>query len=199
MSIINFRAYANPRAVPTLVLLDLQQEYLAAPRAMALEGAPAALKRLRAVIDHARECGFPIAHMRWLDSSPFFNPHSRFSRWIEGFEPHGSDMVFEHSKPSCYSSREFNEIMGRSGSPFVIAGFAGETACLATAIDAFHRGHSFTFLSDASASHALDNSEADAAHRTVCDIIRLYGEVTDSQKWIHVTEFAHARLSNDHQ
>ena len=51
MSVVNFRAYANPRTVPTLVLLDLQQEYVAAPRALALERAPAALERCRAALD----------------------------------------------------------------------------------------------------------------------------------------------------
>lgn len=197
MSIINFRAYANPRLVPTLVLLDLQQEYIAAPRALALEGAQDALEHCRAALDHARAHGFPVAFMRWIEDAPFFNPNSRFARWIEGFEPHGADMIFERSRPSCYASREFAEFMGRSGQPYVLAGFAGETACLSTAIDAFHRGHSFTFLQDASASHRLDNTDADSAHRAVGDIVRLYGEVLDTRRWIHATEIAQARASND--
>lgn len=181
MSIINFRAYANPRSVPTLVLLDLQQEYIAVPRALALEHADAALEHCRAALANARAHGFPVAFMRWID----------------GFEPQGADMIFERNRPSCYASREFAEFMGRGGQPFVLAGFAGETACLSTAIDAFHRGHSFTFLQDASASHRLDNTDADSAHRAVGDIIRLYGEVLDTRSWIHATEFAQARASND--
>ncbi len=197
MSIINFRAYANPRTVPTLVLVDLQQEYVAHPRALALEGAAAALERCRMALDHARECGFPVAFLRWIDNAPFFNPNSRFARWIEGFEPHGCDMIFERSRPSCYAAREFAEFMGKSGQPFVLAGFAGETACLSTAIDAFHRGHSFTFLEDASASHRLDNSDSESAHRAVSDIIRLYGEVQDTRSWINATQFAQVRASND--
>ncbi len=197
MSVINFRSYANPRSVPTLVLLDLQQEYVSPPRALALEGAPGALEHCRAALDHARDCGFPVAFLRWIDNAPFFNPNSRFTRWIEGFEPHGCDMIFERNRPSCYAAREFAEFMGKSGQPFVIAGFAGETACLATAIEAFHRGHSFTFLADASASHPLDNSDAESAHRAVTDIIRLYGEVLDTRSWIHATELAPVRASND--
>jgi nicotinamidase-related amidase len=197
MSIVNFRAYANPRSVPTLVLVDLQQEYVAAPRALALESADAALERCRAALAHARECGFPVAFMRWIDNAPFFNPNSRFARWIEGFEPHGHDMIFERNRPSCYASREFSEMMGRSGQPFVLAGFAGETACLSTAIDAFHRGHAFTFLADASASHALENSNAETAHRAVADIVRLYGDVSDTASWVGATQFVKA--SNDHQ
>jgi len=197
MSVVNFRAYANPRTVPTLVLLDLQQEYVSPPRALALEGAPAALEHCRAALEHARACGFPVAFLRWIDNAPFFNPNSRFARWIEGFEPHGCDMIFERNRPSCYAAREFAEFMGKSGQPFVIAGFAGETACLSTAVDAFHRGHSFTFLADASASHQLDNSDAQGAHRAVTDIMRLYGEVLDTRSWINATQLAQVRASSD--
>jgi nicotinamidase-related amidase len=195
MSIINFRAYANPRTVPTLVLVDLQQEYIAESRALALEDAPAALERCRIALEHARASGFPVAFLRWIDNAPFFNPNSRFARWIEGFEPHGCDMIFERNRPSCYASREFAEFMGRNGQPVVMAGFAGETACLSTAIDAFHRGHSFTYLQDASASHRLDNTDADNAHRAVGDIIRLYGEVLDTRSWVNATQFDKIRAS----
>jgi nicotinamidase-related amidase len=197
MSIINFRAYANPRTVPTLVLLDLQQEYIAEPRALALEGAKAALEQCRLALTHARANGFPVAFMRWIDNAPFFNPNSRFARWIEGFEPHGCDMIFERNRPSCYAAREFVEFMGRSGQPFVLAGFAGETACLSTAVDAFHRSHSFTFLADASASHRLDNTDAASAHSAVADIIRLYGEVLDTKSWVDATQPAKARASHE--
>ena len=196
MSVINFRAYANPRIVPTLVLVDLQQEYIAAPRALAIEDAPRALENARAALDHARANGFPVAFMRWIDNAPFFNPNSRFARWIEGFEPHGCDMIFERNRPSCYASREFADMMGRSGQPFVMAGFAGDTACLSTAIDAFHRGHSFTFLEDASASHALEHTAADEAHRAVADIVRLYGDVTNAASWITSTLSAKVRVSS---
>ena len=66
-------------------------------------------------------------------------------------------------------------------------------------IDAFHRGHSFTFLHDASASHALENVPAESAHRTVVDIVRLYGDVMDTQGWIAATQLSKVRVSNDHQ
>ena len=42
-SVIDLRAYVNPSVIQTLVLVDLQQEYVASPRVLALEetkGAP---------------------------------------------------------------------------------------------------------------------------------------------------------------
>ncbi len=66
----------------------------------------------------------------------------------------------------------------------MLAGFAGEAACLATAIDAFHRGHAVTFLADASASHALDDVAANDVHRVVSSVAGLYGEVLTTKSWI---------------
>jgi nicotinamidase-related amidase len=183
-SVIDLRAYVNPSVIQTLVLVDLQQEYVASPRVLALEESKGALANCRAALAHARAMGLPVAFVRWIDRTPIFNRASPFSRWIEGFEPHGVDMIFERNRPSCYASADFAEVMGDGGGSFVLAGFAGEAACLATAIDGFHRGHSITFLADASASHALDDITAKDVHRVVSTVAGLYGEVLTTKNWI---------------
>lgn len=186
-SVVDLRAYVNPSIIPTFVLVDMQREYIARPRALALPQAEAALDNCRAALAHARASGFPVAFVRWINRSSLFNAATPFSRWIEGFEPHGVDMVFERSRPSCYASTDFAEVMSAGGSNFVLAGFAGEAACLATAIDAFHRGHEVTFLADASASHALDDVTADDVHRVVSNVVGLYGKVVATDSWITST------------
>jgi len=64
---------------------------------------------------------------------------------------------------------------------------AGEAACLATAIDGYHRGHSITYLADASASHALNDIAANDVHRVVSHVAGLYGEVITTGSWIKRT------------
>jgi hypothetical protein len=177
-SIIDLRAYVDPSVVPTLVLVDLQKEYIAAPRVLALPHAPQALANCRIALTHARTKGFPVAFVRWLGRSALFNRATPFSGWIEGFEPTGADMVFEPS---------FGEVMSDSGSSFVLAGFAGESACLATAIDAFHRGHRITYLDNASASHTLDEIGAPDVHRVVSKVLGLYAQVVPTQFWVAAT------------
>jgi nicotinamidase-related amidase len=187
-SVIDLRAYVDPSVVPTLVLVDLQQEYIAAPpRMLALPDAAQALANCRVALAHARAKGFPVAFVRWLGRSALFNPATRFSRWIDGFEPTGADMVFERDQPSCYASSSFGEVMGEAGGNFVLAGFAGESACLATAVDAFHRGHSLTYLVDASASHRLDDVGAPDVHRVISRVVELYGEVISTKVWVAAT------------
>ena len=96
-------------------------------------------------------------------------------------------MIFDRSQPSCYSSKDFVEVIANSGGNFVIAGFAGEVACLSTAIEAFHRGHNLAFVADASASHALDGISACDVHDVITRLISLYGAVTTTRSWIKST------------
>jgi len=96
-------------------------------------------------------------------------------------------MVFERSSPSCYSSEPFAALVDQSRGGLVLAGFAGESACLSTLIDAFHRKHKIAYLCDASASHALDEMPADEIHRAVSKISGVYGEVYETSDWIDST------------
>jgi len=64
---------------------------------------------------------------------------------------------------------------------------AGESSCLSTLIDAFHRNHKVTYLCDASASHALEDVSADEIHRAVSKISELYGDVYETDDWIAST------------
>ena len=186
-TVVDLRTYTDPSLVPTLVLVDLQQEYLSPSRALSVSGSTTALANCHAALAHARKYGFPVAFVRWVGQSPFFNPSTRFGQWIEGFEPTGADLIFERNRPSCYASSSFDEVIEQSGGNIVLAGFAGETACLSTAIDAFHRGHKLLYLVDASASHSLDEIDASNVQRVTSKIIGLYGDVIETRTWIDRT------------
>ncbi len=186
-SIIDIRAFVDPSTIPILVFVDLQQEYIASPRALAIPTAADALVHCRAALVHARRMGWPIAFIRWTGQSSFFNQATKFSHWIEGFEPTKADMIFERNRPSCYASQQFSEVIASSSGNYVLAGFAGEAACLSTAIDAFHRGHRITYLADASASHGLDDMNSSEVHQAIGKIIGLYGDVMSTKSWISAT------------
>jgi nicotinamidase-related amidase len=186
-SIVYLKALTDPSITPCLALLDLQQEYIADKRLMAMPNISGALDKCRAALHHARSMGFPIAFFRQVSRSSFFNPATAHSSWISGFEPTRDDMVFDRDQPSCYANKSFADLMESCGGNFIIAGFAGETACLSTAIDAFHRNHRFTFLVDASASHELGQLTAQTVHSAVTEIVSVYGSVSDTSDWIDAT------------
>jgi nicotinamidase-related amidase len=186
-SVVSLRTFANSSNVPIVVLVDMQQEYLAKPRLFAISEVDRALDNCRKVLDHARGIGLPVAFMRLLSESAFFNRATPFVRWIEGFEPYRNEMIFERSSPSCFSCEPFAALVNQSRGGIVLAGFAGESACLSTLIDAFHRNQKVTYLCDASASHALENVSADEIHRAVSKISGLYGDVYETTDWIAST------------
>jgi nicotinamidase-related amidase len=182
--VIYLRALSDASVAPCLVLVDMQQEYVTGSRLMALPDADPALANCRAALDHARSKGFPVAFLRQFSRSAYFNPATAFSGWIKGFEPTGADMVFDRESPSCYSSALFAQFMESCGGHFALAGFAGETACLSTAIDAFHRKHRFSYLADASASHGLGELSAADVQKAVTSIVGVYGEIITTNGWM---------------
>ena len=186
-SVVSLRTFANSSNVPIVVFVDMQQEYVAAPRLLAISGIDRALDNCRKVLDHARRIGLPVAFVRMLNESAFFNRATPFARWIEGFEPYRNEMIFERGSPSCYSCEPFTALMNQSRGGMVLVGFAGESSCLSTLIDAFHRNHKVTYLYDASASHALDDVSAGEIHRAVSKISGLYGDVHETDDWITST------------
>jgi nicotinamidase-related amidase len=174
--------------IPTLVLIDLQREYVSEGRALNIRGAGAALSNCAKAIAHARAIGLPIAFFRLNLESSFFNPSTQFSQWIDGFRPHGCDYVFDRQKPSCYASTAFSDTIARSGGHLVIAGFSGDGACLATAVDAFNRDHSLVFLSDASATQAFGSLKEGESHSAITALIELYGRSIKTEEWIVETK-----------
>jgi nicotinamidase-related amidase len=188
--VIYLRALSDSSVTPCLVLVDMQREYVTGTRLMALPHAASAIENCRAALEHARSKGFPVAFIRQFSRSAWFNPATAFSNWISGFEPTCADMVFERESPSCYSSPQFAQFMEGCGGHFVLAGFAGETACLSTAIDAFHRKHRFSYLADASASHALGDLTATDVQKAVTRIVEVYGEIITTCEWMSETPTA---------
>jgi len=169
--------------IPVLVLVDLQQEYVAAPRITALPGAHDALAKCREALAAARANGIPVAFTRLEGTSAFFNRASKLFDWIEGFEPLRSEMVFDRELPSCYSSEGFSAFMKDVSAPVVVAGFSGESACLATLIDGYHRRQQMIYLADASASQPLNGLDVDQVQRAVAGIASVYADIADTESW----------------
>ena len=98
----------------------MQQEYLAKPRLLAISRIDCALDKCRKVLDHSRRIGLPVAFIRMINESAFFNRATPFVHRDEGFEPrcfepysfesYRDEMVFERNSPSCYSGEPFTGI-----------------------------------------------------------------------------------------
>ena len=184
-TVIDLRTYVGASNSRLLVMVDLQErnyDELAKDRASDLTRS---LDNCMLAIRHARNLGLPIAFTRQADN-PRSNERPAQSAWISGFEPKRSDMVFERQQPSCYTNQLFDDIVSRVGG-FAIAGLVAEETCLATAIDASHRGHRVTFLSDASASRGRNAADAGAVHVVTTKAIELFADIATTRHWLVAT------------
>jgi len=184
-SVIDLRTYVSASNSRLLVMVDLQEKNYAELLCDRASDLARSLENCMSAIRHARNLGLPIAFTRRTESSESFERLSQ-SAWISGFEPKRSDMVFERPEPSCYANQLFADVVSQIGS-FAIAGLVAEETCLATAIDASHRGHHVTFLSDASASRGRPDADARAVHVVTTRAIELFADTATTRDWLMAT------------
>jgi len=162
-SVIDLRSYVSASNTRLLVMVDLQErnyDKLAKDRASDLARS---MENCTLAIRHARSLGLPIAFTR-----------------------QAGHMVFERQQPSCYTNQLFEDTVSRVGG-FAIAGLVAEETCLATAIDASHRGHRVTFLSDASASRGRNAADAETVHLITTKAIGLFADIATTRHWLLAT------------
>jgi nicotinamidase-related amidase len=182
-SVIDLRTYLGASFSRLLVMVDLQErnyEELARGHARDLARS---LENCMSAITHARNMGLPIAFTRYAERPGSIE---RSAAWISGFEPKRSDMVFERQQPSCYANRLFDDVVSRAGG-FAIGGLIAEETCLATAIDASHRGHRVTFLSDASVNRGRHDADAQSVHVVTTRAMELFADIATTRHWLVAT------------
>jgi nicotinamidase-related amidase len=184
-TVIDLRSYVSASNSRLLVMVDLQEtNYDELAKDLASDLARS-IANCTLAIRHARNLGLPIAFTRPSGNAGVIERAAQ-SAWISGFEPKRSDMVFERPQPSCYTNRLFEDVVSRIGN-FAIAGLVAEETCLATAIDAAHRGHKITFLSDASVSRGRHNTDSQAVHTLTTKAIELFAETVTTRHWLVAT------------
>lgn len=196
-TVVRFEDYRKRRSPPPLVFLDMHREQLDDDIGFGTEQIEPVLARCRVLLDRARAERWPLAFMRPVVGTRGRQARSS-PRWIEGFEPRRSDMVFDRLALSCYASVEFAEAMSAAGNVYVIAGFADEGTCLATLIDASQNNHSVGFIRDATATPPLPGYGAAESRRVVDALATRYATIITAEHWIKAAGARHGRPEMSH-
>lgn len=184
MSILPFLPRPRgPESSPLICFVDLQIEYVANNRRLALAEREPWMSNCRLLLDGARRHRLSIAHFRQLRRETEFNIATEFCGWIEDFRPRPFEMVFERPKPSCYAAEKFNELLCALDNPeFLLVGLTSGGACLSTAVEAFHRGDRCVFVEDASSSAPIGRLDESQSHEVVTDLMRSYCHVISASQ-----------------
>lgn len=165
-----------PASRPTLVLIDIQNEYIAPGRPFRLAGIGPSLDNCRALLSHARRSGARIIHVRHLGDGPVFRRDSPESQFIDGFQPDAGEAVIEKSQLSCYSNPDFGKLVGEGApGPVHVAGYGSTMCCMATIVAAPLFGHRLTFVHDASWARAGGGLDEAELHRNATAILAIHG------------------------
>lgn len=184
-AIVDLRRFRDrARAAPTLVLVDLHHDSFDLFEVNDVSQPTRAIENCAAILRHGRALGFPIAFTRRIAAPETLAAAPRYPRWLKGFEPQRSDMVFDRCRPSCYASAEFAEAAEHLRGNFVVAGQMGELSCLSTAIDAFHRDHRPIFLTDALVCRGTRELSAETMERALAHIVSLYAGAESAEEWM---------------
>lgn len=154
-----------------LVLIDIQNEYLAGP--LALPDASPAIVRATALLGRARDSGAVIIHIAHKGA-----PGSLFDRAAERgaivapLAPRPGEIVIEKQLPNAFAGTELNTQLAATGrKELVLAGFMTHICVSSTARAALDLGFRTTIDADSCATRDLpDGSGGTIAAKLIHDV-----------------------------
>jgi nicotinamidase-related amidase len=176
---------ARVRHPSTLVLVDLHEQSI--DDVASNHAIIPALINCNLALSHGRAIGMQVAFVRRVAAMRPSYSDDHGPRWIQGFMPRPSEMVFDRERASCYASKTFSDVMNRANHEYALCGLFNESESLMTIVDAFHRNHRVTYLADASACLVTGKMRSYEVHRALLGIIGQFNPIAETREWIRAT------------
>ncbi|MGY4480473.1 cysteine hydrolase family protein [Bradyrhizobium sp. USDA 3364] len=138
-----------------LVLIDIQNEYLAGP--LALPDAGPAIARATALLNRARESGTKIIHIAHKGApGSLFDRSAERGAIVAPLTPRPGEIVIEKQLPNAFAGTELNAQLAATGrKELVLAGFMTHMCVSSTARAALDLGFRTTIDADSCATRDL--------------------------------------------
>ena len=154
-----------------LVLIDIQNEYLAGP--LALPDASPAIARATALLGRARESGAKIIHIAHKGApGSLFDRDAERGAIVAQLEPRPGEIVIEKQLPNAFAGTELNVQLAATGrKELVLAGFMTHMCVSSTARAALDLGFRTTIDAESCATRDLpDGKGGTIAARLIHDV-----------------------------
>ncbi len=155
----------------SLVLIDLQNEYLAGP--IALPGAEAAVAQSAGLLSSARHAGSPIFHVAHRGKAGgLFDRNAERGAIAAGVAPLASEPVIEKELPNAFAGTDLRDRLSATGRKnIILAGFMTHMCISSTARAALDLGFRVTIDAGACATRDLPDGRGGTIEaRTVHDV-----------------------------
>lgn len=146
-------------AAATLVLIDLQNEYLAGP--LALDGAEAAVAAAARLLAAVREKGGRVVHVAHAGrAGSLFDRAAERGAFAAAVTPRPGEAVVEKRLVSAFQGTDLAEHLPEpepepGAATLIVAGFMTHNCVSSTVREAGDRGHTIVVATDACATRAL--------------------------------------------
>ena len=182
MSVVIPFSWHRRLAVPPLLFVEMFDYQLYGPGAYRAEDVRLPLANCALLLEHARCHDWPVGFI--CSGSRQCRQAKPQLAWIDGFQPRRADMIFEMDGDSGYASAEFSDAITSAGSCFLLAGFSGESICLATLIDAARDRHCAAIVEDATCVRQMRGLDVPESRRALAAIAGNYATVLTAQEWL---------------
>ncbi|MFA5253479.1 MAG: cysteine hydrolase family protein [Methanoregula sp.] len=174
-----------------LLVIDVQNEYFTG--AIPVTYPAGSLANITRAMDHAHDAGIPVAVIQHTNPAP---DAPAFGKGTPGWELHReikkrhADIVIEKNLPGSFTGTDLEAWLKENGIATVtIAGYMTQMCCDTTARQAFHRGYTVNFLSDATGTLSVTNAagsvSAEELHRAILVTQQMrFSTVMTTAEWI---------------
>ena len=172
-----------------LLVIDVQNEYFTGK--LKVTYPHNSLENILKVMDYAKNNNMIIIIIQHtgLYGDTFVKNSNEWEIHPRIFEK-SNDYIIEKTKPSSFHETDLEEILKRENiSGIVIAGYMTQMCCDTTAREAFHKGYSVEFLSDATGTIDVSNevgsiSSKDLHKATLIAQSLRFSSVMSSEEWM---------------
>lgn len=180
----------------TLVLIDIQNEYVTPGRPFFLSGIGPSLENCRRLLAAARLSGARIIHVQHLGDGAVFKRGTPESDFVDGFAPTAGEAHLVKSKLPCYANERFAELLDEAAPGSIdVAGYGSTMCCMATITASALFGHRLNFIHDASWARAADGLSEAELHRHATAILGIHGALKTTADALSAFATAEPRLS----
>lgn len=138
-----------------LILIDLQNEYLAGP--IAVSGAEEAINKAATLLRSARSNGTPIFHVAHRGKpGGLFDRRSERGQFVAALAPLPEEPIVEKTLPNAFAGTDLNTQLSKTGRQnLLLAGFMTHMCVSSTARAALDLGYRVTIVAEACATRDL--------------------------------------------
>jgi nicotinamidase-related amidase/ribosomal protein S18 acetylase RimI-like enzyme len=187
------KAMDTEKGHEAVLVIDVQNEYFTG--ALPVTHPRESLEKILSLMDAAHDLHIPVVVIRHTGITP---EATTFCSGSPGWELHDEiksrphDLLLEKTLPGSFTHTGLDTWLKEHGVTRVtLVGYMTQMCCDTTARQAFHRGYTVQFISDATGTLAITNAAgtvtAEELHRAICVTQAMrFSTVMTTQEWLAV-------------